>query len=404
MEYESIEAYSQLYSVSIANSRAEALFKGSREQATVRVYDSGRIGVAGQMGKYDMNELHKRARNALSLEIPYPCMLFGGVREEDSFREIIPAVRLLPEIKDLLFRLKEKIPGFILSNRVNLRESRRYYTNSAGARMSYRGGSLNLSIVLKDKDSFNIMDGSYNCLTDKYDGDGIFEDIIKWTVAYARRVELPAGQLPVILDLSLIELLLKDFMAQRYSAGAGLLNGKLNKRIFNEKMNVLLDSMDRPNTCFFDAEGTVKQNDQFYLVKNGVLSGLLTSKRTAKQFGLPLSGSAAAAFDGTPYAGAGGLTIKDTSANISEAFKGRGIFVCMSSGGDMTGSGDVGMPVQLAFLYEDGRLVGRLPELMLSGNIFEILDKGFMGCSHFGPFNYSEGPVMACVMDVRPAN
>ena len=53
MEYESIEAYSQLYSVSIANSRAEALFKGSREQATVRVYDSGRIGVAGQMGKYD---------------------------------------------------------------------------------------------------------------------------------------------------------------------------------------------------------------------------------------------------------------------------------------------------------------------------------------------------------------
>ena len=35
MEYESIEAYSQLYSVSIANSRAEALFKGSREQATV---------------------------------------------------------------------------------------------------------------------------------------------------------------------------------------------------------------------------------------------------------------------------------------------------------------------------------------------------------------------------------
>ena len=49
MEYESIEANSQLYSVSIANSRAEALFKGSREQATVRVYDSRRGWSDGQI-------------------------------------------------------------------------------------------------------------------------------------------------------------------------------------------------------------------------------------------------------------------------------------------------------------------------------------------------------------------
>lgn len=72
----------------------------------------------------------------------------------------------------------------------------------------------------------------------------------------------------------------------------------------------------------------------------------------------------------------------------------------MSSGGDMTGSGDIGMPVQLAFLYEDGELIGRLPELMLSGNIFEILNQGFIGCAQTGPFCYSEEPVMACRMNV----
>mgnify|MGYP007022601007 FL=1 len=49
MQYESITTHSQRYSVSITNSQAEALLKSSQEQATVRVYEHGRIGVAGQM-------------------------------------------------------------------------------------------------------------------------------------------------------------------------------------------------------------------------------------------------------------------------------------------------------------------------------------------------------------------
>ena len=67
----------------------------------------------------------------------------------------------------------------------------------------------------------------------------------------------------------------------------------------------------------------------------------------------------------------------------------------------MLRNGDVGMPVQLAFLYEDGRLLGRLPELMLSGNIFRLLNEDFIGCAQEGPFNYSEEPLMACNMRVR---
>jgi len=45
-------------------------------------------------------------------------------------------------------------------------------------------------------------------------------------------------------------------------------------------------------------------------------------------------------------------------------------------------------------------MIGRLPELMLSGNIFEILNQGFIGCAQTGPFCYSEEPVMACRMNV----
>ena len=44
----------------------------------------------------------------------------------------------------------------------------------------------------------------------------------------------------------------------------------------------------------------------------------------------------------------------------------------------MTTTGDLGIPVQMAFLLKDGKFVGRLPELMLSGNVFDILGKDFV--------------------------
>ena len=53
MKYEKITAHSQIYSVIITNSQAEALRKSSQEQATARVYDNGFIGTAGQIGPYD---------------------------------------------------------------------------------------------------------------------------------------------------------------------------------------------------------------------------------------------------------------------------------------------------------------------------------------------------------------
>lgn len=400
MKYEKITAHSQIYSVIITNSRAEALRKSSQEQATARVYDNGFIGTAGQIGPYDAGELFKRAQDKLSAGIPYPCMLGHETRKEDAFKHIIQPARFLPEIKELLFRLRESCPDFIFSNRINLRESEKHYTNSEGAQLDYRGNSINFSIVIKDKNSSNIMDGSYNCLTDFYDGEGVIKDIVKFTQAYKKQVELPERELPVILDLSLIGMFINDFSGERYAAGAGILRDKLHKKTFSENFSLLLDSRSMPHTCFFDAEGTVKEKDKFYLVKEGAVSGMLTTKRTADKYGLPLSGSAAAAFDGVPYAGMGGLTLGKKALNIADILKGQGIFVAMSSGGDMTGSGDIGMPVQLAFLYEDGELIGRLPELMLSGNIFEILNQGFIGCAQTGPFCYSEEPVIACRMNV----
>ena len=55
------------------------------------------------------------------------------------------------------------------------------------------------------------------------------------------------------------------------------------------------------------------------------------------------------------------------------------VYIVMCSGGDTTPDGNFATPVQVAFLCRDGKFVGRLPEIGVSGNLFDIYGKNFIG-------------------------
>ena len=50
----------------------------------------------------------------------------------------------------------------------------------------------------------------------------------------------------------------------------------------------------------------------------------------------------------------------------------------------MTPDGNISLPVQVAFLYKDGKIVGRLPEFSLCGNMFDIFGKDYIGATSLG--------------------
>ena len=58
-----------------------------------------------------------------------------------------------------------------------------------------------------------------------------------------------------------------------------------------------------------------------------------------------------------------------------------GIYISVMSGGDFTSEGNFASPVQTAFLYRGGKLVGKLPEFHISGNIYDIFGANFVGAS-----------------------
>lgn len=403
MEQEKTVTKQTEYSVTVSGNQVESLRVKEDLQTVVRVYDGKSVGIAGAIGKADEAALLKEAEEKLSGGIPYPCLLAENEhREEDESKEIVKKEEFVKTMKRLIKRLSESNPDFIFSNKINMTDLERDYTNSKNTHFNYKGNKLTVSLVIKEKSSVNIMDLFYESDNNRYNEDTVVENVGKLLSVYGNKFELPE-EVPVIIGTDILFFAFSHFIAEMYMSGSSLFNGKLGEKIFDERVNLFTDRSPSRGKCipFFDAEGVTNPDDKFYCIKNGVLSGLVTYKRSAQNFNLPLSGGAHAEFDGVPSYGAAGVRLADTAKSLKELVKGKAIYVWVTSGGDMTPDGNIGAPVMLAYLYEDGKLLGRLPEFGITGNIFDVLGKDFIGVAPNDVFRDSDESVLVARFKVN---
>ena len=301
MKYEIIKKKETGYSVAVAASRVTSFRKNFNETTTVRVYENGCIGIAGAVGKADIEALKNEAAENLKKGIAYPCSLEGGkVRKDAPKGEIVPADRIVPVFEELLSELAQKAPGYLFGNKINLSYETHTYTNSEGTMYEANGAELVFALTIKDKKSANLMDMVYGKRAFAYDREAVVNEILEMLRAYEDRVPMPQKALPVVVDLGMFSPLLGDFVAEMYGSGAGRMAGKMGQKVFHERLNVLIDREPPYTDRFFDAEGVVNEGGKFYLVKDGVFCGALTTKRSAQLFSLPVSGAAGSTYDGVP--------------------------------------------------------------------------------------------------------
>ena len=94
--------------------------------------------------------------------------------------------------------------------------------------------------------------------------------------------------------------------------------------------------------------------------------------------------------------------LEPTAGSLKELVPGKAIYVVVASGGDTTPDGHFATPVQMAYLLEDGKLVGRLPELNIGGNFYDLLGKDYLGAVN-GDLVKEDGLLCAVRMDVEQA-
>jgi len=157
----------------------------------------------------------------------------------------------------------------------------------------------------------------------------------------------------------------------------------MGMKVFND--NFTLYQNNNPKDLpvpFFDAEGVVNENYRYSLIENGVVISPYTNKRVSQKYNLPLTGSATCEYDSVPTLGTPAFKVKESEKTAKELLGGEmGIFVLMTSGGDFTPEGNFAAPVQLGLLFDGQKFIGRLPELNISSNLFDMFGNSFRGVS-----------------------
>jgi len=374
--------------ITIVNSRVECIGVKNITKTGLRVYKNGYIGIASALGKYDNEKLENKAIDSLDDKIKYTCEISRDkTRIIDKRNNIIDDKEFINEIELLFSELRECQPNFSFSNKIKMIEITTTLSNDSNLYLQHSDKALEVELYFKEKSSKNVIDGEIKYFGRNYDRRLLVYEINMILNAYKNNIKLENKETYPVIFLNsnniILEKFITDLHGRNFAAGVSLFSDKQGQKMFNEEFTLYQSNNpeDVTNRTFFDAEGVVNKDYKFTLIENGVIKAPYTDKRLAEEYNLPKTGSAMSDYSEIPHTKYNSnLMLEESNKTVKELLGGNiGVLVLMSEGGDFTSDGNFSTPVQLSMLFDGEKLIGRLPQIQLSSNIFDMFGNSFRG-------------------------
>lgn len=233
-----------------------------------------------------------------------------------------------------------------------------------------------------------------NSLLEIYDGQGssklirdISPFISKISQSYdwsKKELQINTNRMPVIFTtkamaclLEIIELGVNGKMVQK---GVSPLTGRIGSQIFESQITIYDDpTIDfGPNSTPIDDEGIT--TNKMTLIESGVLKGYLLDLQTAGMMGvqsIKTNGHGFRTFDALPSPQCTNLVLESGHKRFEDMVSGmkNGLIVDIVLGGGQSNilAGEFSLNIGLGFKVENGQIVGRVKDAMVSGNLFDVL-------------------------------
>lgn len=373
-------------SLNVTSGEIDSLRKKNITKSGCRVYDGGHVGIAGTLGQ-PTEETWKHARANLSRKLSCPWGPETGKTRQVSLGKSMDAEAFLARAEKLMATLRQDFPQFVFSNKLNWMEEEWRLHNDAGLDYRWQDAGAIISLLVRAQDSVNIFDTGLEAVYRDFDPEALLTGFREILEAHLNPIPLPdAEKLPVITSggLYLFSRAWEEGLnGQKLARNASPWSGKVGQKLFSENFTLRADrTAENLLTPFFDVEGSTLPEDTLPFIENGVLRRGYADKKCAHDHGGDVTAAASGSYDDMPALSAPPLSVQPTGKTLEEILEGRPAIYCMvASGGDVTSDGSFASPVQMAYLYQNGRLVGRLPEFGIRGNLTELLGNGYLGCS-----------------------
>ena len=384
-------------SINVTGTKIDAIRKKNLTKCGCRIYDNGYIGIAGCYGE-PTKETWDQAEANLASQTPYPYEPEKNIERVRDLRKIdLSEDVYIHDMERLLEILLKEYPQFLLSNKMSLTETQVSLSNDAGLNYINYDKTIDMGLVVKYKNSVNVFDSFIVYISREYNFEEMLKEARNSLDAYLISASLPKDRMPVILSQEeVLGKFTESLNGETIGTGVSLFTDKINTKVFHEDFSLYQDRSDtRYHLPFFDMEGTVSDQNRLALIDHGLIKYAFTDKKNASLFSLPLTGAAGGQYDDVPSLTSPSLNVAYGDRTLKELLGGElAVLAKITAGGDYTNSGDFATPVQDAYLTDGERILGRLPELSITGNLYDMFGKDFIGCSSDTPFMTNHALVM----------
>ncbi len=363
----------------------------SKQSSSValRIIKDGRIGFALTTrldnGKDLLNNAVETARFGMLAKFTLPSLLsYPKVDVFDVSVEKVPLDDMVKLGDEMITAITNHTAGILCEAGVSKSVISISVINSRGGQANYTKSIFGMGVegnLIRGTDMLFVGDGDSSCspLSDSKAVTGV---VIKQLERAKDLASVTSGQLPVILTPNgvasvLIPSLLAGFNGKTVLEGASPIGNKRGKKVFNNKLSLFDDPTlaCRPQSRPCDDEGIPSQRTP--LIQEGTVANFLYDLQTAALANTTSTGNAGRARDGLPspspssfIIATGDATFDDMVGDIKE-----GLVIEQVMGaeqGNVLG-GDFSGNVLLGYKIENGRLVGRVKNTMITGNVYQVL-------------------------------
>ena len=366
--------------------------KTSRVEETrgtaVRIVRHGRLGFAASTDRNAVNKLASHVMESASYGDSIP-LHFPGQQEAPAVRNCDPLIAEMPvaDLAELGQHMVEMLREVEPEARVNVSMERgqRMTTvrTQAGADIAFESSPLVIGVELLRVENEDVL-----TLWDQMGVTVSGEDLLTPARLVRERLRrsktltsIRSGNMPVLFSpggsLALWLPLVEGLNGKNVYKSISPMVGKVGEQLFDAKLTVMDDgTLDgRPGSAPYDDEGIPRRCNP--LIDHGVLKGFLYDLKTAAQAGAEPTGNGLRELFSPPDISPSNLVIAAGESSLDEMIADidEGLLVedLLGLGQGNIQSGAFSNPVALAFKIEKGEIVGRVKDVSIAGNIYELL-------------------------------
>ncbi|TAK27186.1 MAG: TldD/PmbA family protein [Chloroflexota bacterium] len=368
--------------------RLKMLQTSQTRGVALRIIKNGRVGLSATTRWGELDKLVDAAVETAQFgaearfDLPGPTR-YPSVDVYDPAVEAVPIETMVQLGQTLIDRVRGQVPDATCDGGATKATESVDILNSRGGEAHFSRSAFSVGIsgvLVRGTSMLHFGDSETDChpVTEV----GPLADLSIRQVELAHdEARVRTGEMPVIFTPHAVSALLMPltiaFNGRTVLQGASPLQGKQGQKLLDEKFTLVDDGTIgfRPSSSICDDEGVPHR--RIPLVEEGVIGEFLYDLQTAALMGASSTGSGQRSLESLPAPSTSTLLIEKGDVALEDLISGlkEGLVVefLMGAGQGNVLSGEVSGNVLLGYKIENGQMVGRVKDVVISCNVYEAL-------------------------------